>query len=148
VDELFDYKHGVLPYRSLKFKFETKKCSSFQRTAVVNYTVSNKFTRITEFSKFTCEPKDTTVIAKEYSVAYKRKKNFPYYPVPTEKNHKTHALYEEEAKGYEDLYLLGRLANYKYINMDVAIKNAMDLYENIMGEGVDIESITPTKKGS
>jgi len=148
VDELFSYKHGVLPYRSLKFKFETKKCSSFQRTAVVNYTVSNKFTRITEFSKFTCEPKDVTVIAKEYSVPYKKNKNVPYYPVPTENNHKTHALYEQQAKEYKNLYLLGRLANYKYINMDVAIKNAMDLYEKITGEEVDVSLIAPTKKGS
>ncbi|MBQ3046707.1 MAG: UDP-galactopyranose mutase [Clostridia bacterium] len=148
VDELFGYKHGVLPYRSLKFKFETKKCSSYQRAAVVNYTVSNKYTRITEFSKFTCEPKDNTVVVKEYAKPYKRNKNIPYYPIPTEKNHLTHALYEKEAKNYKNLYLLGRLATYKYINMDVAVMNAIKLYESVTGEELDLEFIKETKKGS
>ena len=148
VDELFGYKHGVLPYRSLKFKFETKKCSSYQRAAVVNYTVSNKYTRITEFSKFTCEPKDNTVVVKEYAIPYKRNKNIPYYPIPTEKNHLTHALYEKEAEKYKNLYLLGRLATYKYINMDVAVMNAIRLYESVTGEELDLEFIKETKKGS
>ena len=68
VDELFDYKFGVLPYRSLKFKFETYKQSSYQKAAVVNYTTSHKYTRISEFSKFTCPPQKKTVIVKEYSI--------------------------------------------------------------------------------
>ena len=146
VDELFDYKFGVLPYRSIKFKFKTMKVSSFQRSAVVNYTTSHKFTRITEFSKFTCEPKDNTVIMREYPIAFKRGKNIPYYPIPTEKNRKHHEKYQEEAKKYKNLYLLGRLANYKYINMDVAVRNAMKLYEEISGDELDLELITETKK--
>ncbi len=131
VDELFDYKFGVLPYRSLKFKFETVKTPSYQPSAVVNYTTSNKFTRITEFTKFTCEPKDTTVIVKEYAKSFKPGKNIPYYPIPIEKNYKHYAKYQEEAKKYKNLYLLGRLANYKYINMDIAVKNAMDLFDKM-----------------
>lgn len=131
VDELFDYKYGVLPYRSLKFKFKTIKKSSYQPSAVVNYTTSHKFTRISEFSKFTCEPKENTVIVKEYSKPFKKGKNIPYYPIPIEKNHLHYKKYEEEAKLYKDLHLLGRLANYKYINMDIAVKNAMELFETI-----------------
>ncbi len=138
VDELFDYKYGVLPYRSLKFKFETKKEPSYQSAAVVNYTTSHSYTRISEFSKFTCEPKENTVIVKEYSKTFKKGKNIPYYPIPIEKNYKHYAKYEEEAKQYKNLYLLGRLANYKYINMDVAVKNAMDLFEKITGETAEI----------
>ena len=134
VDELFDYKFGVLPYRSLKFKFKTIKSESFQPTAVVNYTTSKKFTRITEFSKFTCEPKDKTVIVKEYSKRFKKGKNIPYYPIPVEKNFVHHKKYAEEAKKYQNLYLLGRLAEYKYINMDDAVKNAMDLYRKLKGD--------------
>lgn len=134
VDELFDYKFGVLPYRSLKFKFKTVKSESFQPTAVVNYTTSKKFTRITEFSKFTCEPKDKTVIVKEYSKRFKKGKNIPYYPIPVEKNFVHHKKYAEEAKKYQNLYLLGRLAEYKYINMDDAVKNAMDLYRKLKGD--------------
>lgn len=133
VDELFDYKHGVLPYRSLKFKFQTKKCESYQPAAVVNYTTSALYTRISEFSKFTCEPKQNTVIVKEFSVPFKKGKNIPYYPIPIAKNYEHYAKYAEEAKAYKNLYLLGRLANYKYINMDVAVKNAMNLFNEING---------------
>ena len=131
VDELFDYKFGVLPYRSLKFKFETIKKPSYQQSAVVNYTTSHKYTRITEFSKFTCEPQDSTVIVKEYSKTFKKGKNIPYYPIPIAKNIAHYELYKEHAKKYKNLYLLGRLANYKYINMDIAVKNAMELFDNI-----------------
>ncbi len=138
VDELFDYKYGMLPYRSLRFKFETKKESSYQPSAVVNYTTSHSYTRISEFTKFTCEPQQNTVIVKEYSKTFKKGKNIPYYPIPIERNYKHYAKYEEEAKQYKNLYLLGRLANYKYINMDVAVENAMKLFEEISGETVEI----------
>lgn len=131
VDEFFDYKFGVLPYRSLKFKFEKHKTSSYQQAAVVNYTTSHKYTRISEFTKFTCEPKENTVIVKEYSKAFKKGKNIPYYPIQIEKNIKHYEKYQEEAKKYKNLHLLGRLANYKYINMDVAVKNAMELFDKL-----------------
>ena len=131
VDELFDYKFGVLPYRSLKFKFETIKKPSYQPSAVVNYTTSHKYTRITEFTKFTCEEKENTVIVKEYSKPFKRGKNIPYYPIPIAKNIAHYEEYKEHAKNYKNLYLLGRLANYKYINMDIAVKNAMELFDKI-----------------
>ncbi len=134
VDELFDYKFGVLPYRSLKFKFETVKTPSYQPSAVVNYTTSHKYTRITEFTKFTCEEKENTVIVKEYSKPFKKGKNIPYYPIPIEKNLAHYEKYKEYAKRYENLYLLGRLANYKYINMDIAVKNAIDLFNKINEE--------------
>lgn len=137
VDELFDYKYGVLPYRSLKFKFKTLKVGSYQPAAVVNYTVSNYFTRITEFTKFTCAPQDNlTVIVKEYPKQYKKGKDIPYYPIPIKKNFEHYDLYKKEAEQYKDLHLLGRLANYKYINMDVAVKNAMDLFDQIINEEV------------
>lgn len=139
IDELFDYKYGVLPYRSLKFKFELKKTSSYQAAAVVNYTTSAKYTRISEFSKFTCEPQDNTIIVKEYPKTFKKGKNIPYYPIPIQKNYEHYAKYLEEAKAFKELYLLGRLANYKYINMDVAVKNAMELYENITGDEYTVE---------
>lgn len=131
IDELFDYKYGVLPYRSLKFKFKTLKTPSFQENAVVNYTTSHKYTRISEFSKFTCPEQENTVIVKEYPTAFKKGKNIPYYPIPVEKNYAHYALYANEAKKYKDLYLLGRLANYKYIDMDDAVRFAMDLYKNL-----------------
>ena len=134
VDELFDYKYGVLPYRSLKFRFKTYNRSSFQKAAVVNYTTSKPYTRISEFTKFTCVPQEKTVIVKEYSRAFKKGKNIPYYPIPVPANYTHYEKYRIEAEGYKNLYLLGRLANYKYINMDIAVKNAMVLYEKITNE--------------
>lgn len=146
VDELFDYKHGVLPYRSLKFKFKTIKKPSYQDYAVVNYTTSHKFTRISEFSKFTCAPQENTVIVKEYPKKFKKGKNIPYYPIPIEKNRKHYLKYEEEAKDYKELYLIGRLAKYKYMDMDDAVRNAMDLYQEITGDEVDLDMITFPEK--
>ncbi|MBE7083457.1 MAG: UDP-galactopyranose mutase [Clostridiales bacterium] len=137
VDELFDYKFGVLPYRSLKFKFKTLNQPSYQPSAVVNYTTSHKYTRITEFTKFTCKEQEQTVIVKEYPTRFKKGKNIPYYPIPIEKNFAHYSKYVDEAKNYKNLYLLGRLANYKYINMDVAVKNAMSLYEQLTGDEID-----------
>ncbi len=150
VDELFDYKFGALPYRTLKFKFKTKNTPSYQKAAVVNYTTSARFTRISEFTKFTCEPKEKTVIVKEYSKLYKKGLDIPYYPIPLQKNNEWYAKYEEESKAYKNLYLLGRLANYKYINMDVAVKNAMELAEkiavNLKEEEKQAEEKKSTKK--
>lgn len=137
VDELFDYKYGVLPYRGIKLKFLTKKTQSFQPAAVVNYTTSASHTRISEFTKYTCEPKENTAIMKEYPVSFKKGKNIPYHPIPIAKNYEYYDKYVEEAKAYKNLHLLGRLANYKYIDMDVAVKNAIKLFNEL--EQVDCE---------
>ena len=134
VDELFDYKYGVLPYRSLKFKFRTKKTQSFQPAAVVNYTTSARYTRISEFTKFACAPKDKTVIVKEYPKKFKGGKDIPYYPIPLEENREHYVKYKNEADKYGNVYLLGRLAEYKYINMDVAVLNAIKLVNEIDGQ--------------
>lgn len=128
IDELFDYKLGVLPYRSLDFEFKTKSKSSYQPTAVVNYTVSRPYTRISEFSKFACPPQKKTVIVKEYSKKCS-KKDIPYYPIPIQKNYDLYKEYRTLAEEFPNLKLLGRLANYKYINMDVAVEDAIKLFE-------------------
>ena len=143
VAELFNYKFGTLAYRSAKFKFETLKQSSYQPVPVVTYTTSNKFTRITEFTKFTCEPQpDVTVILKEYSKNYRRNKNTPFYPIRVKKNLAQYNKYLEESKKYPNLHLLGRIANYKCINMDVAVRNAMNLFNEIN----DISSVEEIKE--
>ena len=77
---------------------------------------------------------------------FKKGKNIPYYPIPTKKNHEHYLKYEELAKGYQNLHMLGRLGMYKYLDMDDAVKNAMLLYEEITGDTVDFESIEPIKK--
>ena len=134
IEELFNFKFGDLPYRSLKFKFKTKNKESFQKAAVVNYTTNKKYTRISEFTRFACPKADKTVIVKEYPKKFKKGKNIPYYPIPLEKNYELYNKYKQEADGYKNLYLLGRLANYKYINMDIAVLNAIRLFEQIEGE--------------
>lgn len=141
VAELFNYKFGALHYRSAKFKFETLKQPSYQPAPVVTYTTSNKFTRITEFTKFTCEPQDdVTVILKEYSKTYRKNKNTPFYPIRIKKNLIQYNKYLEESKKYPNLYLLGRIANYKCINMDVAVRNAIDLFNQISEQAITKET--------
>lgn len=130
VEELFGYKYGKLPYRTLKFKIKTKNRPSFQPSAVVNYTASKPYTRVSEFTKFACEPAKKTVIMREYPKKCGTK-DMPYYPVPISQNLELYAKYASEAKNYKNLYLLGRLAKYEYINMDEAVKRAFELYENI-----------------
>lgn len=131
IDELFKNKFGALPYRSLNFVLETHNTPSYQPAAVVNYTVSEDYTRISEFTKFTCKQKDTTVIMKEYSKLC-GEGDIPYYPIPKADYLAEYAKYLKEAESVENLYLLGRLACYKYINIDVAVNNAIALAESII----------------
>lgn len=129
LDELFDFEFGELPYRSLDFKFEHHDEDSYMIKAVVNYTVSEDYTRITEFKKLTGQEIDGTTIMKEYPKQCSFKNgDIPYYAI---NNAKTDALYEEyleEAKRYKNLILMGRLADYKYYNIDKMIEIAMEKF--------------------
>ncbi|SFQ35051.1 UDP-galactopyranose mutase [Lachnospiraceae bacterium XBB1006] len=136
VDELLDWKYGQLPYRSLDFRFEYHKIDDYQGHAVVNYTVSEDFTRITEFKHLTGQ-KDVigTTIVKEYPFAYEGKEGqIPYYAIMNEKNNALYETYVEDMKKYSNLHLLGRLAEYKYYNIDLMARKAMDLAAKIGGE--------------
>lgn len=133
IDDLFRQKYGALPYRSLDFVFETHDTPSYQPAAVVNYTVSEDYTRISEFTKFCCEQKDKTVIVKEYSKQC-AEGDIPYYPIPKAEYREVYQKYLDDAQQTENLYLLGRLACYQYVNMDVAVRNALTLAEKIIGE--------------
>lgn len=128
VDVLFDRKYGALPYRALRFDFEHHDLPSYQEEAVVNYTVSGDFTRITEFKKLTGQEAPGTTIIKEYSFAYDPEGDLlPYYAVLNDKNKALYEKYKKEASGFKNLHLLGRLAEYKYYNMDAITKMALDL---------------------
>ena len=133
LDELFDCKFGRLPYRSLNFQFEHLDQDSFQDHSVVNYTVSEDFTRITEF-KFLTGQKDTdgTTIVREYPFAYTGAEGeIPYYAILNAENE---ALYEEYrllTEDFDKFHLLGRLAEYKYYNIDAMCRKAMELAEEI-----------------
>lgn len=135
IDELFNYKYGQLPYRSLKFEFETKNIDYYQPTGTVNYpTKEDKFTRITEYKHMTSENYQSkkTTIMREYPCQYEKNKNMiPYYPINNENTKELYEKYMEEVSKYNNLYMLGRLAQYKYYNMDLIINEALILFNNI-----------------
>ncbi len=125
IDYFFDYKFGVLPYRSMRFDFETLGTDRFQDVAVVNYPNDYEFTRITEFKHLTGQKHEGTTILKEFPEDYEMHKNVPCYPVHTSKNLKTYAKYKKEAESLDNVIFLGRLAEYRYYNMDEVVEKAM-----------------------
>ena len=134
VDELFSFRFGHLPYRTLDFDFETLEVDRFQPTATVNYTVSEDYTRITEYKQLTGQvvPGRTTIM-KEYSRAYTGAKGeIPYYAIINAGNNALYAKYRAEADRYPNFHLLGRLAEYKYYNMDAIAARALELCDDLL----------------
>ena len=126
IDELFDCKLGQLPYRSLDFKFEHYDQEFYQSKGVVNYTVSEDYTRITEFKYLTGQVADTTTIIKEYPKKYTDPKTqVPYYAILSDENKQLHQQYVDLVKPFNNFYLLGRLAQYKYYNIDGIVLEAL-----------------------
>lgn len=133
IDELFDCVYGRLPYRSLDFKFEHYDEDSFQGRSVVNYTVSEEFTRITEFKYLTGQDIPGTTIVKEYPFAYTGAEGeIPYYAILNDENQKLYMKYADKFANLPNVYLLGRLAEYKYYNIDAITERALDMAEHII----------------
>lgn len=136
LDELYGCKYGRLPYRSLRFDFEHLAQEDFQDGhSVVNYTVSEDFTRITEFKHLTRQ-KDAegTTIIREYSFAYTGAEGeIPYYAIMNPENHALYEKYKNLAKQHQNLYLLGRLAEYQYYNIDAMVNKALVLADTLLG---------------
>ena len=129
IDSYFEHKFGKLEYRSLKFEFETIKKEYFQRTAQENYpNIDIPYTRIVEYKHATGQTNPYTVISKEYPTW----EGEPYYPVPSESNKQLYQKYQEiaERKSKDGVYFVGRLANYKYMNMDQAFRNSLNIFKN------------------
>ncbi|MCL2888929.1 MAG: UDP-galactopyranose mutase, partial [Eggerthellaceae bacterium] len=132
LDELFISRFGRLPYRSLDFVYETHKMEYFQPCGTVNFTVSEDYTRITEFKHLTGQKSDKTSIMKEYPCAYEDpKKQIPYYAIINEKNNAHYDRYLQLTRSLENFYPIGRLAEYRYYNMDQIIVRALDLAERL-----------------
>lgn len=127
IDEYYDYAYGKLLYRSLRFEFETHPQESYQEVAVVNYPNDEAFTRISEFKKMTMQQHPYTTIVKEYPCFSEE----PFYPYPTIENKKNFIPYEEAMKQEKDVYFIGRLAEYRYYNMDAVVKRALELVETL-----------------
>ena len=133
-DELFGCRFGSLPYRTLEFGFETLKTDFFQAMGTVNYTVDQDYTRITEFKHLTGQVKPgVTTIMKEYSRAYAGGAGeIPYYAVINPENNALYARYRALAEQFPSLHLLGRLAEYKYYNMDAIAARALALTDELL----------------
>jgi len=132
IDELFGYTYGELPYRSVDLRFETIQEEYFQNHAVVNYPNEFDFTRITEFKHIHPINTPVTTILKEYPQNYIKNQNTPYYPVFTEENQNKYRQYAELSREIPNLILIGRLAEYKYYDMDDIVARALEVFEDII----------------
>jgi UDP-galactopyranose mutase len=129
IDYYFDYCYGKLPYRSLEFKFETVETEVFQPTGTVNYPNEHPYTRVTEFKYLTGQKHPKTTMVYEYPKA----EGDPYYPVPRPENAELYKKYQALADETPNVHFVGRLATYKYYNMDQVVAQSLTLFKKIMG---------------
>jgi UDP-galactopyranose mutase len=127
VDAFFDHKFGKLPYRSIEFRFETHDRPVFQPGAVINYPNDHAHTRITEFKYLTGQEHDATTVVYEYPTA----EGDPYYPVPRPENAELYRKYKELADATPNVRFVGRLATYRYYNMDQVVGQALATFDQI-----------------
>ena len=133
LDELFLARFGRLPYRSLDFVYETYDEKYVQPCGTVNYTVTEDYTRITEFKHLTRQTSDKTTIMKEYSRPYDDPATqTPYYAIINEENEAHYQRYRRLTESLPNFYPLGRLAEYRYYNMDRIVSLALDLSDKLM----------------
>ena len=130
IDAFFNYRYGKLPYRSIEFKHETHDTEKYQAAPVVNYPNDQAFTRITEFKCLTGQEHKKTSIVFEYPQA----EGDPYYPVPRKENADLYAKYKTLADARSDVRFVGRLATYRYYNMDQIVAQALTEYGKIVGK--------------
>jgi UDP-galactopyranose mutase len=131
LDEFFRYQYGKLPYRSLDIYFQNHKIPFYQKHPVINYPNKKALTRITEYKYMTMQNSMNTVISKEYPCEYDSEKNLPYYPIPINDTAELYNKYKQLADKIPNLYLIGRLAEYKYYDMDDVVEKAIKLSEEL-----------------
>ena len=140
IDEYFGFRFGPLPYRSLEFKHETHAREVFQTAPVINYPNEHSYTRITEFKYLTGQQSAKTSVVYEYP----RETGDPYYPIPRPENAAMYSRYRELAMKDDRVHFCGRLANYKYFNMDQVVAQALATFRRIAeqyGETVPVSTI-------
>jgi UDP-galactopyranose mutase len=130
VDAFFDHRFGELPYRSIEFRHETHDREVFQAAAVVNYPNDHDYTRITEFKYLTGQVHPRTSIVYEYP----RAEGDPYYPVPRPENAELYRKYKALADATPNVRFVGRLATYRYYNMDQVVAQALTTFAKMSGE--------------
>lgn len=127
VDAFFDFRFGKLPYRSIDFRLETHSVRCFQPAAVVNYPNERDYTRITEFKYLTGQMHEKTTVIYEYPTS----SGDPYYPVPRAANAELYRKYKQLAEATPNVHFVGRLATYRYYNMDQVVGQALALFDHI-----------------
>lgn len=136
IDELFKFKYGELSYRSLEFRYDYQENESILPGEIVSYPQAQGYTRSTEYKKIMYDSRKVhgSVIVTEYPVEYDRHSktaNIPYYPVLTGWSIDIYNKYLREIEKYKNIFLCGRLAEFKYYNMDVCIEHAIEYFDNI-----------------
>ena len=131
VDEFFDFKHGALPYRSLRFEMQTYNVARYQSVAVVNFPNDYDYTRITEQKLLTGQRHSQTTIIYEYPINHVTGETIPYYPIPKNITINFGDYQTEIANLKREVVFAGRLAQYRYFNMDEAVKNSINIAKNI-----------------
>jgi UDP-galactopyranose mutase len=127
IDEYFDFRFGKLPYRSLRFEHVTLDKAWHQPVGVVNYPQTNDYTRITEYKHLTGQEHAKTALTYEYPSA----EGDPYYPIPKPENQELFKKYERLALATPDVWFVGRLATYRYYNMDQIVGQALATFRRI-----------------
>lgn len=131
LDELFDKKFGELPYCSIDMKFDSVNTEIFQSAPVVNYPNNYDFTRITEFKQIHPVQSPRTTILREYPQEYVAGKNEPYYPIFTDAAREAYEKYSAELKRFKNITAVGRLAEYRYFDIDDVVKRALDVFAEL-----------------
>jgi UDP-galactopyranose mutase len=129
VDEFFDHHYGKLPYRSLDFEHQVLNTEVAQPAPVINYPNEHSFTRITEFKYLTGQRHEKTALVYEYPKA----DGDPYYPIPRPENNELYKRYQALAEQFPEVHFVGRLATYRYYNMDQVVAQALTTFERIVG---------------
>ncbi len=143
IDEYFGYRFGMLPYRSLRFEHETLQQEWLQTVAVVNYPdEAVPYTRITEYKHLTGQNSRQTSITREYPAAV----GDPYYPIPRSENQQLFKAYEALARDEPDVTFVGRLATYRYYNMDQIVGQALATFRRVFQGAPSLDVEVPFKK--
>ncbi|MGX5699150.1 UDP-galactopyranose mutase [Acinetobacter kookii] len=129
IDEFYDYKFGKLPYRSLRFEHQhLENTEQYQSVGTINYPNDFEFTRITEFKHLTGQQHPDTSIIREYPTA----EGDPYYPIPRDENEALFKKYKSLADCEKNVTFVGRLAEYRYYNMDQVVGAALNAVDKIL----------------
>jgi UDP-galactopyranose mutase len=144
IDYYFDYCYGKLPYRSIDFEFKTFETETYQPTGTINFPNEHAYTRVTEFKYLTGQKNAKTSVVFEYPKA----EGDPYYPVPRAENADLYKKYQLLTGELENVFFTGRLATYKYYNMDQVVAQSLTLFKRILAANQNDQHVTGEKRPS